>query len=50
MDKGFKVICLECGKEAVIKYFESDNKNIKIYCDRDGDVNIECDCKNIGAC
>lgn len=49
MNKGFKIICLNCGRETIFTpddmNSETDNQNIGVYpYDYDGGIQISCDC------
>lgn len=50
MLKGFKIICLECGKEAILIQKEcsikSNNQEVYIIADYGGVSGLKCDCGN----
>jgi hypothetical protein len=43
--KGFKVICLECGRETIFTESQ-DNQDINIFGGQEGSSAIICDCNN----
>lgn len=46
MDNGFKIICLACGKEVILKELPG-NDGIDIYLiGYDGEICVACDCGN----